>query len=316
MNIPQLNNITNNINSAIDVTTTSLNQISNNIQGLHDIIESQTSLLINETFWDKYDALISGIIGVAIGGFITYIVQKKITNEITAGRFAVQRKNLIFAKIYTEIKELQESILEQNKKSLFIRIITTNNKEIERDTWYDDIRQRPTGKFLIWNDFKMDVRKTYVNPTLAEKLENLETLIENYLVTRKNVAISFSNIYDKSEFKINLHKKMINFSDRNSGTVDSSTFHDLIFSTTPADSIKNELTKWKQISESKENINIIKKEYIDELYKLISAEEIFSKIRIDVQKIINEIDSLENYLSSIISKIHEKYEFGKSIEKL
>ncbi len=213
-----------------------LNQIGMLNERMGDLID-----VINQNKGLDKDTIITGaigIIGVVVGAFISYLFTKRITTESSKARFAIQRKNLIYSKIYKELVHMKEQMDLLPSGSFYFHI-RTNLLGHEINEWYPSnysiagIRDYVTPDFFVWKEIKSDIRRTLINNQILSIMNALEEVVILYEQSReaflkklqdieKRQGVSalsldytrfFFDNFDKSEFALESAK---NFGGENS----------------------------------------------------------------------------------------------------
>jgi hypothetical protein len=149
-------------------------------QGLLSVAKHSQELDVNTLI----TALV-GLFGVLVGSCISYYFSKKIANESSKARFAVQRKNLIYSKIYKELIYMREQI-ELLPKNWFYFQLKTNlvNTKINRygssDYWVGGKNDYIAPVFKVWKDIRSDIRMTQINNEVLLAMDALEKAVINY----------------------------------------------------------------------------------------------------------------------------------------
>lgn len=194
-----IENLVNQISNQQNEIKLSLDSISQNISSFNGLFSefSRQMLPNNGGFWNNYRDAVIGLIGVLVGAIIAYFFNERIRRFDAKARFAVQRKNLIYAPIYKEFLKLSE-YLENNKNTYFLKII----REEEIGGWgdgeyYFGDERRQCGKFILWNDMRKDIRKNYFPPKVRKLLNKVSENIDKYSSEKKNIENKFSKILEE-----------------------------------------------------------------------------------------------------------------------
>lgn len=197
--------------SQIQILNEHIAELTVKSQELVSVLKHSKGLDINTVI-----TAIVGLLGVGIGSCISYQFSKKITNESSKARFAIQRKNLIYSKIYKELIYMREQIDLLPDKGFYFQLKTNlidtkiNNYNIDYSKYwiagkYDYI----APVFCVWKDIKSDVRITQVNHKVRVVMTNLENAVINYFNSLNEFEIEF----DKRNTDGNINSSLFFFID-------------------------------------------------------------------------------------------------------
>lgn len=153
--------------------------------------------------------ILAGLLGVVVGSLISYYFSKKITNESSKARFAIQRKNLIYSKIYKELIYMREQIELLPEKGFYFQmqtnlVDTDVNDWSGSNYWIVDNRDSIAPDFYVWKDIKSDIRITQVNNEVLGVMESLEKAILNYFNLIRKFREELNNNEKEQNVKFNL----------------------------------------------------------------------------------------------------------------
>lgn len=146
-----------------------------------------------------------GLLGVLVGAYISYYFSKKIADQSSKARFAIQRKNLIYSKIYKELIYMREQINLLPQDWFYFQLKTNLvkteiNKYSSSDYWIGGKNGYVAPEFNVWKEIKSDIRITQVNSEVLSAMEALEKEIINYF----NCVNQFKEELQKTEQKMGL----------------------------------------------------------------------------------------------------------------
>lgn len=253
--------------------------------------------------------VIVGLVGVLVGAFISYFFNKKINEENKKSRFAIQRKNLIFSKLYKELVAIKASLFSLPKDSFYFELSTNivNTNETREHSWgsfHFKGENFPLAQYGLWNDMKKDMRHIQIPQTIKNEFEILDNLIVEYFTALKNFNLESDKIEKEKG------KKMIEIHQNNSPSNKNSRFDislsGLYFKNARISDIIDETAKRHGLSEvvKKEMYNVV--EQIIKLGSLKETSIAFDKMIAQVEKIFDKLDKL-------IQDIVNKYEYGELI---
>jgi len=310
--------ITDSLDKKFGLINDSVNNISVRIDNFSDLFKDLSQRLIDATttqsFWDKYGsgilAGIFGIIGVLLGTIISVVYNARLSKEAIMGRFAVQRKNLIYNPIYKELLQLKNYIGE-HRDTCYIDIITIKDN---RFTYYDGTNSYYSGTFLIWDEMQMDIRKDYIE--LSEEinisLNKLKSAVISYMEQRNKIREDFKKVYPR--YKINQLFVAANLKQHPSYGEDRTIDLEVPYS------IYKKGTNWTdELPKIYRNHSELCKQEYSEVKNAI--DELFTKIlplEIDRESFFKSYDILKDTIDESCSKVEMAikeiiniYEFGK-----
>lgn len=192
------------------MNTELLNQIEILNQHVADLTQKSQDLIniLKQTKGLDANTIITavvGLLGVLVGAYISYYFSKKIADQSSKARFAVQRKNLIYSKIYKELIYMREQMNLLPQDWFYFQLKTNLVKtEINRysssDYWIGGNHDYVAPEFNVWKDIKSDIRITQVNSEVLSVMEALEKEIINYF----NCVNQFNEELQKVEQKMGL----------------------------------------------------------------------------------------------------------------
>lgn len=145
-----------------------------------------------------------GLFGVGIGAYISYHFSKKISNESSKARIAIQRKNLIYSKLYKELIDIKEQMSFLPKNGFYFQMIT-NGAQTNASRRWNDGRYFIKGKqdytapqFNTWRNIKSDVRITQVTSRVTVPMEELESAVINYFDSVNSFFAEFNTRENKN----------------------------------------------------------------------------------------------------------------------
>jgi len=254
----------------LNSTTTldSLSQTQNDIHNIYLLFQENLPLVseaYNRGILDKYGTAIFGLLGVIVGGLITYFFNKKLNQQQRISQIKIQRKNLVYGPIYKELLSLKK-YLGENDGTYYIKIINNVNYYEHDTNYYFDGERIDTGIFISWNSMKSDIRNNYIPDNIKKDLEAINQALFQY-----NGEIIFIN----EEFKklwgdINNLYKIANRK-INPGSGDTSIgigSHDCFYKVNYdcSDKIKkieSNHARWKGVKEGDDFINALKELYLN-----------------------------------------------------
>lgn len=260
---------------------------------------------------DKYGQIIMPLVGVILGALITYFFNKKMSKDEVVGRFAIQRKNLIYAPLYKELLQLNKYI-ELHKNTCYINIIFKDYDRWDENYYYDEKRHE-SGFFTIWNEMKNDIRKDYIPKAIQGSLEEINSKWKIYIKNRDKIDKDFKTVYQK--YKIDdLHKEADK--KKNGGGEGS-----IINLATPAFLYKKNddyLSTFDKVCKnyglSNEVYNECKNE-LEKLFKNLTTEVDRTNLFTSHDEVIKSIIKADKEINKLIKFIISNYEFGDELEK-
>ena len=133
--------------------------------------------------------VIAGLGGVLVGAFISYYFNKKLAENTNRARIAIQRKNIIFSKLYKELLNIRRILLELPEESFYFEMYTEAVKtSLTHDGWDTfnlDGKTYDRPSFNVWLDIKNDIRKTQIPLILSNKFEDLQQKIKEYFLNQQ-----------------------------------------------------------------------------------------------------------------------------------
>lgn len=139
---------------------------------------------LNSTHFDLNTAITAGagLLGVVIGAFISYFFTKKISDSTQKIRIVIQRKNLIYSKLYKELKSFKDNLEKIPNNQFYIEIDSTciNDYPRYRDGFYIRGSMYIKPVFDLWLEMKKDIRHIYVPSDIKNYLDALEKAILSY----------------------------------------------------------------------------------------------------------------------------------------
>lgn len=251
----------------------------------------------------------AGLVGVLVGAFISYFFNKRINEENKKSRFAIQRKNLIFSKLYKELVYVRESLSSLPKDAFYFRlstnIIDTNEtRGYYQDTFYFNKGQFPLARYGLWSDMKKDIRHTQIPQAIKNEFETLDNLIIEYFTALKKFDLKSSEIEKEKG------KKMIEIYQSDSPSHKNSIFNmnleGLYYKNAKISDIIDETVKQHRLSDS------VKEEMYSVVEQVIALDSL-KETSAAFDKMIAQVDKTFDKLDELIQYIVNKYEYGEVI---
>ncbi len=146
-----------------------------------------------------------GLFGVIVGACISYYFSKRISDSSSKARFAIQRKNLIYSKIYKELVFIKQQINVLPPNMFYFEVKTNlHNSYVGGSGKYyiGDSRDYIAPDFYVWEEMKNDIRITQVNKEVSVKMDHLEKALIEYLNSVDKVAREVED--NRKEFSHNV----------------------------------------------------------------------------------------------------------------
>jgi hypothetical protein len=294
----------------LNSTTTldSLNQVQNDIHNIYLLFQKYlplTSKVFEQGTLDKYGTAIFGLLGVLVGGLITYLINKKLNQEQRISQIKIQRKNLIYSPIYKELLSLKK-YLNDNNGIYYIKIINnTDYYEHDMDYYFDGER-KDAGMFISWNEMKNDIRNNYIPENIKKDLENINQALLRYNGEIASIDEKFKKLWENIN---NLYKKANkkidpDHGDTNIGIEPYYCFYKSNYECSDKiEKIENSYTRWKGVKEGEDFINALKELYLN-LPQKINRDRLFEYYN----EVKNAIIRADEDINILITDIIKKYE--------
>jgi hypothetical protein len=290
--------------------TTSTAQVISQLQEINAELQRFMSMYKSASGAIDLNTLITalaGLIGVLIGALISYYFAKRISDYSNRSRIAIQRKNIIFSKLFKEHLALKEFFTQFPEGSKYVEIITpivSTNQTINYNTFYLDNERYAKPEYRVWNEMKNDIRKNHVPKNLREHLDILEQSVRNYFVALEKF------IDERRDFEKNNNQKMIEFfqQDRQNQNSIFNIDYSGIFNVTP---------DIKSMVENNKKRYALKNESLLNEMQLIIQNVVNMNTRSTVIKyyddMVASLKQVVELLDQLIQDIVDKYEYGDSL---
>jgi hypothetical protein len=277
----------------IQILNQNIGDLAQKSQGLIDVLNKAKGLDVNTII-----TVLAGLIGVIIGSYISYFFTKRMTNESSKARFAIQRKNLIYSKIYKELTYIREQV-EQLPDNWFYFQVKTNlvdtkvNRHGSDTYWLGGKHDYIAPEFYVWKDIKSDIRITQVNNKVLNAMNALEKALINYFSSINQFEKELKTSQEYQQINLNLNAVLFFCNDFNKEKFIEEDIKRYDGQTTEWVSNRREqllkvispLLETPLLQESKENFLLLKK----------------------------ELDTAYSTLEKVIKDVVNKYEYGEKI---
>jgi hypothetical protein len=279
----------------IDLTDTNL--ILSSIQedlskSSETLVQLQTYITTPEEWYLKFAPALIGLGGVLLGAVISFGFNYYVYKRDQRAKFAVQRKNLIFGKLYKELLNANDIIKKLPKDSFYCRFMDINTQG--EDWGYDEFHFATASfkkpQIRLYKEMTEDIRITQIPVRIRNALSTLNATMSDYQNTLVSINFSLSTIGKKH--RVHLSTESI-----------EGAFY---VNATHSDVVAKSLDHIASIKESDpERASRIQKEILDLL-----ETNVFSEAR-------SKFTTLNNYLSKSLSLLKEeidtivtRYEYG------
>jgi len=254
----------------------------------------------------EYNSAYIGLLGVLVGAFISYCFNKKIYREEAQSRFSIQRKNLIFSKLYKELIIVKKSLESLPSDGFYFEInIEGHGTGYRDDHFYIADESYSKVDFFLWHEMKNDIRKTQVPERIKLKLDAVENALYDYF----DLLNEYKKQCEEKEAKTN--KKMIEIYQKGIGNQNSkfclnyhkSYYKDFNIKHILEDNVKN--------FGSTENNEL--KDEIKTVLEAVIDTTLLKKIELQFELVKTSIDEAYTILDKTIQDIVNKYEYGNKI---
>ena len=221
--------------------------------------------------------------------------------DTTKGRFAIQRKKLIFGKLYKELGVIIETFDSLPEGAFFIEFSTNFkgnnylNSRDDRRIYYDGFNIR-TPSYKLWTDMKKDIRETLVPSILKKSLNFLEDKVINYFSLLQKfksevtaVQVKHKKILEGHEFDIEILMEIVCFRD---GTVDG---------------IVKRIIKRHSLTDSKSI------DYLRAVVVELLSSDVKDEVLVAFDEMKKNVVVTYSVLKEVIETITSKYEFGQNL---
>ena len=282
------------LNLKMGETNSAINNVSRSLDNFSDTFQQLVSrLLTPDNLVDKYSPALFGLFGVLLGALIAYYFNRRIYKEQLIGRFAIQRKNLIFSKLYKESVNIKKSLNSIPKNCFYFELNIDIDYPREKYFYFGE-NAYAMSEFILWNEMKNDIRKTQIPGRIKKEMYNLEKAIIKYLDSlrkfnkrciemkekeKSNKIIIFEWKYDKIYYKDYSVEKII------------------------AINIK------KHGHGHQDNIKV--QNEIENIVKRVIDRELLNVVEKDFENMKIALDKTNDILYKTIQEIVNKYEYGK-----
>jgi len=304
MNDQQITQEINALNLKLEETNSAVNNISKSLDNFSDTFQQLVSqLLTPDNFVDKYSPALIGLFGVLLGAFIAYCFNRKMYKEQLIGRFAIQRKNLIFSKLYKEFVNIKKSLNSIPEGCFYFRFNISTIHHYNEKYFHFDGKNYDAADFILWNEMKNDIRKTQIPDRIKKEISNLEKAIIKY----DNSLEKFIKKCEEKEKQEN--EKMIEIYQRkelNKNSVFGLKYNKIYFQDY---SIKKVVESNIQEYGFQKNIEL--QDEIENVVKRVVDIGLLNMVEKDFKNMKIALDKTHNILYETIQEIVNKYEYGK-----
>ncbi len=253
----------------------------------------------NQSF--EFTSAVIGFVGVLIGSVISYYFNQKLNIETTKATYAVQRKNLIFSKIYKELIEIRGSLHSLPDKCFYFQIYSKDiksqgNHHYKNDESFYFYQERyPLASFNLWNEIKNDIRNTQIPNSLREHLDKLGDTLKDYFESMEHVKKDVELVVEgrKKESGISFAQ-------------DTELFY---FDLSYEDILNKNIAKHHSVGILRDEI----KEEMEIVTRKISNLESLNTMKLKFSDFNHCLDETFKYLDDLIKHIVDKYEFGQNL---
>lgn len=248
-----------------------------------------------------------GLLGVFVGAMISYYFTKRINEQASRSRIAIQRKNIIFSKLFKELLAFEQLIEQLPLGSKYVEVrtpVVSTDQTDSNDTFYLDDKSFTTPEYKVWSEMKNDIRRIQVPKKISSELDLLELNVIAYF----RAVEAFLD--EKKKYEQGNRAKMIEAFQKEPRHENSVFYIDYsgIF---------------KEYPDAEQMIDTNKKRYalsnpivLDEMRVIIQGV-IEMDSRNEVVKCFNTMTSslnkVVNLLDALIQDIVNKYEYGDSL---
>jgi len=247
---------------------------------------------------NEFITALIGLLGVLIGSVISYYFNRKLNQESSKAMIAIQRKNLIFSKLYKELLGIKLSLESLPTNCVYFNLRTGNEKfgyfYNENTTFHFYKNQYPLANFKLWYEIQKDIRKTQIPDDLRSEMDGLKEIFESYLS-------SLSTARESIERVIEARKK-------ESGKSFLFDAELLYFKKEVVEIVEDNILKNHNSNISKEM-----REEMELVVRLIKSQPSLKEVFDKYEQMRTQVDKTLLVLEKIIKRIVDKYEFGQSI---
>lgn len=249
---------------------------------------------------NEFTSAIIGFVGVLVGSIISYYFNRKLSIENSKAAFAIQRKNLIFSKIYKELIHIKVSLKSLPEKCFYFDLLTNIDNGTPRhyrgdDTFYFGQKTYPRATFNLWGEIKNDIRNSHIPDKLRMNMDLLEGYVAKYLSARVQ---AHTDIEDMK--KRRTKESGISFA------IDDNLFY---FDLTVNEIVAENISKHHVHS----NVSPAVLEEMETVVSLIKDLPSLKSAQANFIEIKKQLDVTFSYLDDLIKRIVDKYEFGQTI---
>lgn len=250
---------------------------------------------------------IMGLVGVFIGSIISYYFNKKLSNSSRKAQIAIQRKNLIYSKLYKELINIKQSLGKLPKNCFYFELATNisdcNIAKHFYETFYFDGENYEKTQFVLWGEMKNDIRKNYISSEIMRSMENLEVKLDDYL---KRLT-EFEKKCEDEEKENN--KKMIEVyqkKERYRDSIFSLKFEKVFYSPFSLEEVVNVNIKDYNFETDQEIIAEIRN-----VLKIVIDTVLLEELKNSFYEMERALNNAFNILNNKIQDIINNYEYGE-----
>jgi hypothetical protein len=239
-----------------------------------------------------------GLFGVFVGSIISYYFNKKLHQENGKATIAIQRKNLIFSKLYKELINIKSSVNSLPEKCVYFDIKTGSEgyhqNYNDNSTFYFYKNRYPLADFKLWYEIKKDIRNTQIPDDIRVEMDKLQNYIESYLTSLSKSRSTIESILQKRK-----QESGISF------LLDIELFY---FEKTAREIVTENIEK-----NHNSNTSLNVKEEMEIVANLIINNTSVLDVFTDFKNMSKQVNLTLEVLEKLIKRIVDKYEFGQSI---
>ncbi len=252
---------------------------------------------------------LSGLLGVLLGGFIAYYFSKRLSDSNNKARVAIQRRNLIFSKLYKELRPLKEALSSLPQGYFYTRIrtnaIKTDDTRDHREYIYIGDKRYPVGSFYLWNEMKHDIRKTQIPERIRNDLARVEGTLIAYFTASEDFKEQTKTV-EKNE-----GKRMIEIYHQNLGRQDTIFHIDFEMASredTAAQEIVDSTVKRYALPNTPEFLSEMKR-----IVEIVLALPSLDSMKTHFKSLVSNVDTAVSSIETLVQYITDEYEYGESL---